>query len=507
MVSPAAGSAGLRKRSIGFWESLAVSVEAMGPLLGAVAVAPLIAATAGFSAPFMVLACGIAMCIVAYTITRFARVLPGAASIYSYVSHGLGERTGFLSTWLSFMYYVLFVPQLLLAFGLFANSGVDFVFGVNIAWWVWSIGAAAIATVLSVIGIRISSRIDLSLALVADAVLLITSIAIVAKVASAGHLTLSSLSPTHASGGFTGLSLAIATGVLIYLGFEQSFTLGEEVRDPHGNVPKAIFIALIGIGALLLFSTFAMVEAFGLTGQNALNAATTADGTPWWAALQRVGLGVGWRDALSLVIIVSILGNTIASHNAVVRIQYGMGRSGALPKALGMTGSRQTPVAAITLQMTVSLLVCLIAGGAWDPSKAFGFLGFTNGLAGAVAFIFILLAAMVFFHRAEPAKGMLRNLVVPAVGIAILVPAVYTAFYPNPGPPNKWAPWLILGWTVLGGIYLIAREQSGAKIDLDYAFDDIGETVPDEVLAAEHPGDALPAPTPAEGAGLKVPFA
>jgi amino acid transporter len=500
----AGAGAGLRKRSIGFWESLAVSVEAMGPLLGAIAVAPLIASTAGFSAPFIVLACGIAMCIVAYTITRFTRVLPGAASIYSYISHGLGQRTGFLSTWLSFMYYVLFVPQLLLAFGLFANSGVDFVFGVDIAWWVWSIGAAVIATVLSIIGIRISSRIDLSLAVIADGVLLITSIAIVAKVISAGHFTLSALSPTHASGGFTGLSLAVATGVLIYLGFEQSFTLGEEVRDPHGNVPKAIFIALISIGLLLLFATFAMVEAFGLTGQDALNAATTSDGTPWWAALDRVGLGVGWRDALSLVIIVSVLGNTIASHNAVVRIQYGMGRAGALPSALGRTGTRQTPVVAIAVQMTVSVLVCLIAGGAWDPAKAFGFLGFTNGLAGAVAFIFILLAAMVFFHRAEPAKGMLRNLLLPAVGIAILIPAVYTAFYPNPGPPNKWAPYIILAWTVLGAVYLFAREARGGKVDLDYAFGDIGEAVPDEVLAAEHPG--VPVGRPGlEPAGAKAP--
>jgi amino acid transporter len=83
----------------------------MGPLLGALSVAPLIAISAGFSAPFIVLVCGIAMFIVALTIARFARVLPSAASIYSYVSHGLGERTGFLSAWLSFMYYVLFVPR------------------------------------------------------------------------------------------------------------------------------------------------------------------------------------------------------------------------------------------------------------------------------------------------------------------------------------------------------------------------------------------------------------
>jgi len=44
---------------------------------------------------------------------------------------------------------------------------------------------------------------------------------------------------------------ADAAGVLIFLGFEQSFTLGEEVRDPHGNVPRAIFVALISIGLLL----------------------------------------------------------------------------------------------------------------------------------------------------------------------------------------------------------------------------------------------------------------
>ena len=485
MATPAA-NVGLRKRSIGFKESLALSVEAMGPLLGAMAVAPLIAISAGFSAPFMVLVCGIAMFIVALTIARFARVLPSAASIYTYVSHGLGERAGFLSAWLSFMYYVLFVPQLLLAFGLFAHSGIDFVFGISIAWWIYSLLAAAIALTLSLVGIRISTRIDLGLAIMANLVLFAASLAIFIKVASAGNLSFSSLLPTHAGGGFTGLSLAVATGVLIYLGFEQSFTLGEEVTDPHGNVPKAIFTALISIGLLLLFATFAMVSAFGLHGMSALaTASSSSAGTPWWAAFSRVGLGSGWRDALSLVIVISVLGNTIASHNCVVRIQYGMGRANALPSAFGRTGRRQTPYFAICAQIALSVVVTLIMGGAWSATQAFGFLGFTNGLAGAVAFILILLGAMIFFHKAEPEKGMVRNLLVPAVGIAILVPAVYTAFYPAPPSPEKWAPYMILGWTVLGGIYLVLRNRGGHVIDLDYAFRDLGEQVPAGALATE----------------------
>ena len=483
---------GLRKRSIGFWESLALSVEAMGPLLGALAVAPLIALTAGFSAPFMALVCGIAMFIVALTIARFAKVLPGASAIYAYVSHGLGERAGFITAWLSFMYYVLFVPQLLLAFGIFGHSGLDFVFGINVPWWVFSVIGGGLALLISLIGIQLSTRIDLGLAIIADLVLLITSIAIVAKVASAGHLSLSSLTPTHAGGGFTGLSLAVASGVLIFLGFEQSFTLGEEVRDPHGNVPKAIFVALGAVGFVLLFATFAMVEAFGVTGMGDLSSATTSDGTPWWAALSRVGLGTGWRDVMSLTIMVSVLGNIIASHNAVVRIQYGMGRANALPSAFGRTGARrQTPYFAICVQIAVSMVVCLVMGGAWNPTAAFGFLGFTNGLAGAVAFIVILVAAIFFFHRLDRSAGMLRNIAIPAIGIAILLPAVYTAFYPNPGPVLKWAPWAILGWTVLGVIYHEIRSRSGQKVQIDYAFKEIGETTPSGVLAAEF--DELPA--------------
>jgi amino acid transporter len=483
-----AAQTGLRQRSIGFWEALALSVEAMGPLLGALAVAPLIAATAGFSAPFMVLACGIAMFIVALTIARFAKVLPSAASIYTYVSHGLGERAGFLTAWLSFMYYVLFVPQLLLAFGIFGHSGLQFVFSVDIPWYAFSIFGGLLALAVSLVGIRLSTRIDLGLAIVADLVLLVASVAIVIQVAAHGDLSLSSLTPTHAGGGFTGLSLAVASGVLIFLGFEQSFTLGEEVRDPHGNVPKAIFVALGGVGLVLLFATFAMVEAFGAAGMGNLSAAAGSDGTPWWAGLQQVGLGEGWRDVLSLTIMVSVLGNTIASHNAVVRIQYGMGRAKALPSAFGKTGAvRQTPYVAICFQIAVSLLVTLIMGGAWDVTTAFGFLGFTNGLAGAVAFILILVAAMAFFHRAEPEQGWLRNLALPAVGIAILLPAVYTAFYPNPGPTLKWAPWVILAWTALGAAYHLAsrRAGAGAGVDLDYAFGDLGEAVPPGVAAAE----------------------
>ena len=468
----------LAYRSIGFWEALAMSVAAMGPLLGALGVAPLIASQAGFSAPFIFIVCWAAMFIVAITIARFSRALPSAASIYTYISKGLGERLGFLSAWLSFMYYFAFEPLLLLGFGLFAESAFDFVFGISIDWWIWAIIGWAIVMALSIVGIRISMRIDLLLAVITDITLVVVSIGVIASVVANGDFTLSPLSPTHAPTDFTGLSLAIAFGVLIFLGFEQSFTLSEEVRDPHGHVPRAILTSLALVGLVLFVATFAMTIGFGQAGQGALQEAFGNEGTPWWQ-LTRMHLSDGWRTALQLVTVVSILANTIASHNAVVRIEYGMGRARALPSPLGWTHSRyRTPVVAIAIQGGLSILVTLIAGLIWDPATAFGFLGFMIGLAAAVAFILIMVAALRYFHRQREGAGGTGSSILPILGILILVPVVYTSFYPNPGYPLNVAPWIIVGWVVIGALYLWWRESRREVIDIDYAFRQMDEPAP-----------------------------
>ena len=235
---PPVSEQGLQARAIGFWGALAMSVAAMGPLLGALGVAPLIVGEAGFSAPFIFVICWIAMVAVALTIGRFTRLLPGAASIYSYVAHGLGERLGFLTGWLSFSYYVLFVPLLMTAFGIYAEAAAADVFGISVTWWIWSLLGMAIVFGLAMTGIALSMRIDLALAVIADGFLLLVSAVIIAKVIGDGAFTLEPLAPTNAPGDFTGLSLAIAFGVLIFLGFEQSFVLGEETTDPRATCPR-----------------------------------------------------------------------------------------------------------------------------------------------------------------------------------------------------------------------------------------------------------------------------
>jgi len=476
---------GLQHRAIGFWGALAMSVAAMGPLLGALSVAPLIASQAGFSTPFIFLVSWIAMFAVALTIGRFCGVLPGAASIYSYITHGLGERAGFLTAWLSFSYYLLFVPLLLAAIGIYGEAMANDVFKVSIDWWVWSLLSAAIVTTLAIIGIGLSMRIDLTLAVLCDGFLLLISLIIIGKVIGDGDFTLAPLSPSHAPSSFTGLSLALAFGILIFLGFEQCFVLGEEVDDPHGNVPKAIYAALAIVGTILFLATFAMIIGFGANGMGRLGDLVASQGTPWFS-LVKTRIGQGWVDVLEVLIVLSILSNTIASTNSVVRIQYGMGRAHALPRQLGWTlPSRRTPYVAIAVTMTMSLAITLIAGGVWSPVSLFAFGGFAIGFAAAVAFIVIAISALVYFHKVSDGAGAFRNWAVPIIAAVILLPVVYTSFYPDPGYPLKWAPRMVIGWLAVGIVYLVWRVRSKQRVDIDYAFADIGETIPAEALSTE----------------------
>ncbi len=409
---------------------------------------------------------------------------PGSRIDRLYITHGLGERVGFLTTWLSFSYYLFFVPLLLAAVGIYGSAMATDVLHANIDWWIWSLIAAAIVTTLAIVGIGLSMRIDLTLAIVCDGFLLLVSLIIIAKVIGDGNFTLAPLSPSHAPSSFTGLSLALAFGILIFLGFEQSFVLGEEVNDPHGNVPKAIYTALGLIGAVLFLATFAMILGFGSNGIGRLNALVASQGTPWFA-LVKARLGQGWVDILEVLIVLSILSNTIASTNSVVRIQYGMGRARALPRQLGWTlPSRRTPYVAIGMTMSLSLAITLIAGSVWTPTSLFAFGGFAIGFAAAVAFIMIALAAVMYFRKVSDGAGWFRNWGVPIIAAVICSGRLHVV---------RSRPRLPIEMGAQSGDRLVDRrhrvsrvaDPSKQAVNIDYAFAEIGETVPPEALATE----------------------
>jgi hypothetical protein len=94
---------------------------------------------------------------------------------------------------------------------------------------------------LSFRGITGSLKTAAILFVVEVAVIVLLS-AIVLAQGGAHGLTLEPLSPASSPNGLSGLALGMVFGILSFVGFEAATTLGEEVRNPHRNIPRGMFL-------------------------------------------------------------------------------------------------------------------------------------------------------------------------------------------------------------------------------------------------------------------------
>jgi amino acid transporter len=119
-----------------------------------------------------------------------------------------------------------------------------------------------------------------------------------------------------------------------------------------------------------------------------------------------------------------------------------------------VNGERGTPTNAVYFQSIFSALVVVavgaVSGGLANPdggSNVYGYCGFLLTLAILLVYILANLAAIAFFRRRGDAK-ILRQIVLPALGIALIGGLFFAQIIEQTDPPYTWMPWLIVGWLV-----------------------------------------------------------
>src|SRR5260370_490566 len=83
------------------------------------------------------------------------------------------------------------------------------------------------------------------------------------------HNTWSVFGTTYTPGGFRGITGVIGGSVFTLLafgGFEGAAPLAEETRNPRRTIQRAVLLATLLIGALYVFTTYAVDVAFGPKG-------------------------------------------------------------------------------------------------------------------------------------------------------------------------------------------------------------------------------------------------
>jgi amino acid transporter len=453
----------LRRGVLGLRHAIVISVAVMSPAASIFFNTIPQAGLVGAAIPLCYAIGFVVALLMANQYSEMSRVLPSSGSAYTFVTEGLGPRWGVLTGWIGFLALALGVPYSFVLMSANIQTLVQRWIGINIHWSFWFVLAIGIVFALCYIGIRQSLTVDLTLLTFEVGICLVLAVIVLLNVSGQGGLTAApfttELVPPNGD-----LTVGIVLGVLSFIGFETAATLGEETRDPHRNIPRAVFGSMIVVGFFYVLMAYVATVGYGI---NNMVAGYANDPAPF-DTIGRHFSGNILAAFIDLAGILSFFGAALAIVNGGARILFSVGRDGLLPRWVAWTHPvHQTPVGAVTMLCIVGLISGLLLGYFMSPIGAFAFLGTMDALFVILIYALVNVACISFFWRKRRANfNILRHGVFPVLSTLIIAAIFFSAII-SPGPaPLSAIPYVVVIWLVLGvAAMLAARFLDGrAKI-------------------------------------------
>lgn len=448
---------------------LAQSVGFIGPVFSAAFIIPLIigvnaaAKGAGTSAALAVLLAAVGMFAIGWIVAQYAKRIHAAGSLYDYVSNGLGKTVGAAAGWLYYGGTIILTTGLGVLIGGYVHDNLLPVWEIDLDLpiWIWDSIFALLLFGVLFFGVKISTRVQLTLALISIAVVLIFFVTVIADLGSANDVA-KAFDPTPSPDGFTGILFGVLYGVLIFVGFETAANLAEETADPKRSIPRAVLGAVVIVSIFYLIAAYVEVAGFGFD----LSVITSPEvaGAPLFA-LGAPGSPVGsefWLKILLLVVFLDMLAVYVGAAVASTRGVFAMSRDRRLPGMFASVSKRYgTPVGAIVFLMVIQAILIVVAEandtllalpGLPHYFSIFAWCATFGAFALIVVYLLMSLGAISGL-KDDPKKVELWCSVI--LGILVTGAAIFGSFYKVPSP-TLIAPWAAVIWGVLGLLYMLA---------------------------------------------------
>jgi len=304
-----------------------------------------VAASLGAAAPLAYLVCAVATGLVALCIAEAGSRVPQSGGPYAYVERAFGPYTGYLCgvlLWLGITLAMSAVATVLAdALGALVPA-----LGGQLPRAALLIAVFASLAVVNIRGAALGSQVS-GVATVAKILPLIAFVVLGLSHVRAENLALGSF-PSLARLGESGLLLMFA-----FFGMESALQVSGEVRDGARAVPRAIALAVTGVGVLYIA---VQLVAQGILG-SALAAPETAKAPLAAAAVQFAG--PTGSTLILIAMIVSTFGFMTATMLSTPRTLFALAVDGYLPRPLAVVHrAHHTPHVAIAIQ---GVIVCAIA--------------------------------------------------------------------------------------------------------------------------------------------------
>jgi amino acid transporter len=449
------------KRKLTLIDTIAQSVGLMGPVFSIAFLVPLVVGItaaagtgAGNAAALAVLIAAVGVTGLGWIIAEYTRKIQAAGSLYDYVTDGLGGRVGTAAGWL---YYV---GMLALGAGILPMIGGtihDTILGefnrAPFGYFIWDALLFILVGTIIYLGVALSTRVQLTLALISVTVVLVFSIYVIIKSGGLHHVA-TGFSASSSTSHWKGIFFGVLYGVLLFTGFETSANLAEETDRPEHNIPRAVLTSVLVIAVFYIIGSFAQVAGFhfnlGALGKNS--------GQPLFvlAGPKSAGgfAGVGIRRLVELVVIFDMIAVLIGCAVSASRGIFALARDGRMPRALTRISRYGTPSGSSAFVLFVYAVIILLV--TWTTSFAitglpeyvsmFSWMSTFGGFAIAVIYLFIAVGAL----RGLKNAGKTWQLYLASlVGGLVTIAAIYGAIY-KVTAPTVWAPYAGIVILVVG---------------------------------------------------------
>jgi amino acid transporter len=460
----------LKAGAIGLPGVLMQSVTAIAPAIAGMFTIPFIVSNAGVAAPLAYLGAFIIALMLGYVLAQFAKHMTSAGTYYTFISNSLGERWGFLVAWTYLLFYPVVVAQVGSFMGSTLQSTLGAEYGITFHWWYFMVFLIALVALTAWRGIELSTGLIVVLGI--TEIIIVMALAISGFIdPGSGGINLHWLNPGNAPSGH-GLFLGVVFAIFAISGWDAAAPLGEESEDPKRNVPRAVMGSIVILGVFLVFVSWGQITGWGT---NHMASFASSPQLPAFVLGHKF-----WGGAWIIVLIAlfnSAIAVAIACTNSATRFLYGMARTGVLPRRLTDIHPRyRTPTAAIALQTVINVLLGIVLPIAVGVANVYNITGTWFTFALAPVYIAANIGLFVYYRRNYPQElNWFKHVVVPLIGSVALVLVVYYSVNPLPPYPINLAPFIVIGWILLGAAILTWMVRSGRASLLAHAKDAVLE--------------------------------